>query len=295
MKIGFVGLGRLGTAMVLRLLSCGHDVVVWNRTQTAITAVLPFGARAALSPAAAAADAQIVMLCLLDGTAVEHVVFGQQGIASAIGQRILVDHSSISPVATRAFSARALQNDLEWVDAPVSGGVAGARAAALTVMAGGSPDSIKTASEPIRAYASRIIRVGDVGAGQTAKLCNQTIVSATILAIAEAVALAQNSGVQPTQLPEIFAGGWADSTLLKVFVPRMVSLPDEGVGALSTLLKDVECIGELARATQTPMPISGAVQHTLRIAAAMGLGDSDLAAVAQLFAPQTIKRRKSAI
>src|SRR5258708_29656795 len=152
MKIGFVGLGRLGTAMVLRLLSCGHDVVVWNRTQTAITAVLPFGARAALSPAAAAADAQIVMLCLLDGTAVEHVVFGPQGIASAIGQRILVDHSSISPVATRAFAARASLNDLDWVDAPVSGGIAGARAAALTVMAGGSPDSIKAASEPIRAY-----------------------------------------------------------------------------------------------------------------------------------------------
>src|SRR5579859_3011426 len=119
MNIGFVGLGRLGTAMVLRLLACGHDVTVWNRTQTAVAAVLPFGARPASSPAAAAADAQIVMLCLLDRTAVEHVVFGPEGIASATGPRVLVDHSSISPLDTRAFAARALLRDLDWVDAPV--------------------------------------------------------------------------------------------------------------------------------------------------------------------------------
>jgi 2-hydroxy-3-oxopropionate reductase len=284
MKIGFCGLGRLGTAMVARLLVAGHDVTVWNRTQSAMAPVVRDGARAAITPAAAAADAQVVMLCLLDGTAVEQVVFGPQGIASVGGSNILVDHSSISPVATRAFAARASMTNLEWIDAPVSGGVAGARAATLTVMAGGSPRSIERVSEPIRAYAARMIRVGDVGAGQTAKLCNQTIVSATILAIAEAVTLAQDGGIDPAQLPEIFAGGWADSTLLKVFVPRMVSPPKEGVGALTTMLKDVECIAELARATETPMPVSGAVQHTLRIAVAMGFGDADLAAVAQLFA-----------
>lgn len=278
--------------MVLRLLEAGHDVTVWNRSPTALAPVVRQGARAAISPAAAATDAQIVMLCLLDSTAVEQVVFGPQGIATVRGASVLVDHSTISPVATRAFAARASMTDLDWVDAPVSGGVAGARAATLTVMAGGSPRSIEIVSEPIRAYAARMIRVGDVGAGQTAKLCNQTIVSATILAIAEAVALAQDGGIDPAQLPEIFAGGWADSTLLKVFVPRMVSPPKEGIGALSTMLKDVECIAESARATKTPMPISGAVQHTLRIAVTMGLGEADLAAVAQLFAKRLHEGRK---
>lgn len=284
MKIGFCGLGRMGTAMVLRLLAAGHSVTVWNRTAEKLAPVVQAGARGVATPAAVAAESEIVFLCLFDAAAVEQVVFGTTGIASARAASLLIDHSSISPAATRDFAARlAAHSGAEWTDAPVSGGVAGAQAGTLTVMAGGSPDSIEVAAEPIEAYATRLIRVGEVGAGQTAKLCNQTIVAATLLAIGEAVALARNSGIDPARLPEALAGGWADSKLLQVFVPRMTSLPADNIGTLATLLKDVESVAKLAGDTGTPMPVSAAVQHTLRMAATLGLSEADLSRVVQMF------------
>jgi 2-hydroxy-3-oxopropionate reductase len=269
--------------MVLRMLAAGHKVTVWNRTAAKLAPVLEAGARAAPTPAAAAGDSKTMPLCLFDAAAVDEVVFGRNGIASVRNAALLVDHSSISPAATRDFATRiSAFGGPEWIDAPVSGGIAGAAAGKLTVMAGGSPDSIKSATDVIRAYADRVVRVGPVGSGQIAKLCNQTIVAATILAIAEAVTLAGNGGIDPAQLHEVLAGGWADSRLLQLFVPRMTSLPANNIGSIATLLKDVESIAQLAGESAVPMPLSGAVLHTLRMTAKLGLGDADLSRVVRM-------------
>ncbi|MEX3761247.1 NAD(P)-dependent oxidoreductase [Paraburkholderia phenoliruptrix] len=183
--------------------------------------------------------------------------------------------SSAAPADTPATAATA---PIGWIDAPVSGGVAGAHAGTLAVMAGGAAADVEAVTPLLAAYAARVTHMGDVGAGQTAKLCNQTIVTATIAAIAEAVSLAARSGIDAARLPEALAGGWADSVLLQSFVPRMTQGGFAPIGALRTLQKDVDTVAATAYETGTPMPVASTVQQLLRLGAAMGLGEADFSA-----------------
>jgi 2-hydroxy-3-oxopropionate reductase len=288
MKIGFCGTGLMGTQIALRLLQAGHTLYVWNRSQAKLASLTSAGASSVGSPAAAAAASEIVCLCLLDARAVEEVVFGIDGIASATGPRLLIDHSSISPARTRIFSEKLrASSGMTWIDAPVSGGTAGAQAGNLTIMAGGSAEAVKQAREVMGAYATRITHMGAVGAGQATKLCNQTIVAATILSIAEAIALARNSGLDPALLTEALDGGWADSKLLRIFVPRMVEPPATLLGALKTMLKDVDAVADLAQLSGTAMPVGAAVQQVFRLAESLGLGAEDLSSVGRLYYRKT--------
>jgi 2-hydroxy-3-oxopropionate reductase len=138
----------------------------------------------------------------------------------------------------------------------------------------------------IRAYAARVTHMGPAGAGQTAKLCNQSIVTATVAAIAEAVSLAERSGIDAARLTEALAGGWADSVLLQTFVPRMTQGGFAPIGALKTFQKDVDTVAVAAYETGTPMPVAATVQQVLRLAAAMGLEDADFSAFVDVLQPQ---------
>ncbi|REE19241.1 2-hydroxy-3-oxopropionate reductase [Paraburkholderia sp. BL27I4N3] len=179
-----------------------------------------------------------------------------------------------------------------WIDAPVSGGVAGATAGTLAVMAGGAAADVEAVKPLLSAYASRVTHMGEVGAGQTAKLCNQTIVTATLAAIAEAVSLAQRSGLDASRLTEGLAGGWADSVLLQTFVPRMTQTGLAPIGAFRTFQKDIDTVAATAYETGTPMPVSSTVQQLLRLGAAMGLGEADLSAfIDVLQTPRGIQSR----
>jgi 2-hydroxy-3-oxopropionate reductase len=149
-------------------------------------------------------------------------------------------------------------------------------------MVGGTQGAIDAVSEPMKAYAKRIMRVGGVGAGQTAKLCNQNIVGATLLAIAESVQLARRNGIDPARLPELLAGGWADSTLLRIYAPRMSTPPADNIGAINTLLKDVEAVARVGETDGAVMPLNAAVQQTLRLAVKWGLGELDISRIVQL-------------
>ena len=284
MKVGFCGIGRMGAAMASRLIAAGHHVKVWNRTQDKLGPLVAAGACAAASPAEAARDSEILLMCLLDTAAIEATVFGAAGVVTAgTVSGLIVDHSSIAPGPTRAYAARLMEAcGSNWVDAPVSGGVMGAAAGTLTVMAGGLESCIDTAREAVKSYAARVIRVGDVGSGQSAKLCNQNIVAATIVAIAEAVVLARNSGIDPKRLTDLFAGGWADSTVLQVFVPRMTSLGWESIGTISTMLKDIVSVRNAALDTGTSMPVGTAVHEAFARAESLGLGELDLAQIVRL-------------
>ncbi|MFM0741523.1 NAD(P)-dependent oxidoreductase [Paraburkholderia xenovorans] len=313
MEIGFCGPGLMGAPMIRHLLRAGHTVHVWNRTRAKADALLADGARVVDTPRELAARCEAVLLCVADAAAVEETVFGEAGLLSGATSgsvRWIVDHSSIPPAATRAFAQRAaavkaagggaatvanaardatITQDaaaretenpagVGWIDAPVSGGVAGATAGTLAIMAGGAAADVDALTPLLKAYAARVTHMGEVGAGQTTKLCNQTIVTATVAAIAEAVSLAQRSGIDASKLTEGLAGGWADSVLLQVFVPRMTQGGLAPIGAFRTFQKDVDTVAATAYETGTPMPVSSTVQQLLRLGAAMGLADADLSA-----------------
>ncbi|MFM0254392.1 NAD(P)-dependent oxidoreductase [Paraburkholderia sediminicola] len=306
-EIGFCGPGLMGAPMIRHLLRAGHTVHVWNRTRAKAEVLLADGAQVVDTPRELAARCEAVLLCVADAAAVEETVFGAAGLLGAdtpVSGRLrwIVDHSSIPPAATRAFAQRAAAltavradagagagagegegegeavGSVGWIDAPVSGGVAGATAGTLAVMAGGAAADVEAVKPVLSAYAARVTHMGEVGAGQTAKLCNQAIVTATLAAIAEAVSLAQRSGLDASRLTEGLAGGWADSVLLQTFVPRMTQSGLAPIGAFRTFQKDIDTVAATAYETGTPMPVSSTVQQLLRLGAAMGLGEADLSA-----------------
>ncbi len=284
----------MGAPMIRHLLAAGHRVGVWNRTRAKSEALAADGARVVDTPRALAEQVETVLMCVLDARAVGDVVFGPDGLLSgdAAARRVrrIVDHSSIPPGVTRDYAKRAADLGVGWVDAPVSGGVPGAQAGTLAVMAGGRAEDLDAVRPLIDAYAARITHMGDAGAGQTAKLCNQAIVTATVTAIAEAVGLAQASGIDAARLAQALAGGWADSVLLQTFVPRMTSGGHSPIGALGTFQKDVDTIADAARDTGAVMPVSATVQQVLRLGAAMGLADADFAAFIDIVRPGNGRR-----
>jgi 2-hydroxy-3-oxopropionate reductase len=281
-ELGFCGPGLMGAPMIRHLLGAGHAVHVWNRSRAKAEALIADGAQVVHTPQALAQRTDVVLLCVADGAAVEQTVFGEHGLLAGLSGagttrvRRIVDHSSIPPELTRELAARAAALGVGWVDAPVSGGVGGAQAGTLAVMAGGAADDVEAVAPILAAYAARVTHMGAAGAGQTTKLCNQAIVTATVAAIAEAVGLARRSGIDAAKLPEALAGGWADSTLLRTFVPRMTQEGLAPIGALKTFQKDVDTVAAAAQQTGTPMPVAGTVQQILRLGAAMGLDQADL-------------------
>lgn len=287
MKLGFCGLGLMGAPMVRRLLAAGHQVQVWNRSQAKAQPLAALGARVMDTPAQAASGVDGVLMCLFDQVAAEAVVFSDDGIARGAGLKWLVDHSSMSPEATRALSARLRDTcGADWIDAPVSGGIGGVEAGTLAVMCGGEATHLGQATQAIRAYAGNVTHMGPSGTGQATKLCNQTIVATTVLAIAEAIGFAQRNGIEVDRLAGALAGGWADSKPLQVFAPRMIRTQEQSIGALQTMLKDVDNVLAAARESGAPMPVTASVQQVLRIAEAMGLGTAELSAVVSVVLPE---------
>jgi len=287
MRLGFCGLGLMGSAMVQRLLACGHRVQVWNRSPDKARALIEQGAIWCDTPAQAAQGVDGVLMCLMNAESVASVVFGPQGIAQAPDLKWLVDHASIAPHTTRDMAARL--RDIcpaDWLDAPVSGGVAGVQAGSLAVMVGGAPTHLEAVRQAVSAYAGRVTHMGESGAGQATKLCNQIIVASTVAAIAEAVSFAQRNHIDTAQLAAALTGGWADSKPFQVFVPRMLQAQSPSIGALSTMLKDVDTIMQTAQDSQAPLPVTASVQQWLRTAQAMGLGQAELSAMISVLQPE---------
>jgi 3-hydroxyisobutyrate dehydrogenase len=291
--LAYVGLGLMGGPMALRLVRAGHQLRVWNRTLAKCAAAVEAGATLAAGAAEAAQGADVVFMCLADTRAVEAAVFGPAGIAEGIGAgAVLVDFSSMAPDATRAFAARLkAARGAEWVDAPVSGGVAGAEAGTLAVMAGGDPVAFARVAPFVAAMAARFTHMGPVGAGQTTKLCNQVIVGSLMCVIAEAARLASNAGIDALKLPEALAGGWADSKPLQICLPRMVkAIHDPPLGAAWTMLKDLDTAHDAARRTNTPLPVSSAAAEVFRTLCAREGDEAEAMRIFALSAPVATNR-----
>ena len=289
-KLGYLGLGMMGFPMARRLINAGHDVMIWNRSANKATALVEGGAKLATRPNDVAAAADIIFMCVTDAAAVEEVVFGTDGLATVTGRdKLVVDFSSIHPDAARTIATRLKQaNSMGWIDAPVSGGSKGAEEGTLAVMAGGDAADIERIRPYVLAMARRLTHMGPVGAGQTTKLCNQVIVGCAMTVLAEATRLAVNAGIDANKLPEALAGGFADSIPLQLFVPRMVQgIHAPPFGYISTMLKDLDTVVDVARNTSSPVPMSALAAQLFRLAKSARGADADALEVYKLSAPQT--------
>ena len=286
MNLGFIGIGLMGRPMTLRLLAAGHRVTVWNRSREKLASVAEKGASCAGSSAEVARESEIVMMCVTDQHAAEEVLFGADGVtAGAKPGSIVVDFSSIAPASAREFATRLEAKGIGLVDAPVSGGVAGAENGSLAIMAGGREEHVERVRPVVMHLAQRFTRMGDSGAGQATKLANQVIVGSLIAVIAEAVRLAEASGVDATRLPEALKGGFADSLPLQIFGARMAARRFEpSLGAAAIMLKDLENAAAVAKEKGVPLPMSSTAVQLYRMLAAHGKAGQEISTIIELLA-----------
>ncbi|MEQ8701215.1 MAG: NAD(P)-dependent oxidoreductase [Bauldia litoralis] len=285
-RLGYIGVGLMGGPMTARLLDAGYQVTIWNRTAEKMAPLVAKGAVAADGPAGVAAEADIVMMCLTAAPAVDAVVFGPGGVAEAADDtKILVDFSSMRPDLTREWAEKLRgQTGMGWVDAPVSGGVPGAEKGTLAIMGGGTQADYDRVAPVIEAVASRFTLMGPNGAGQVTKLANQIISGSMMMIIAECVGFAKRAGVDAARIPEALKGGFADSTLLQLLAPRFAAETYEPkLGALETMIKDLDTIADVARANNMPIPVTSQVLQVYRLLASKGLQDEDITALTKIY------------
>ncbi len=282
--LGFVGIGLMGKPLTLRLLAAGYQVNVWNRSADKLAAVSQAGAVVCDTVGELVRQSDVINLCLAD-TAVVEAVVKQQILPNGSAGKLVIDLSSIDPEVTRQLATE-LQNQcgMAWVDAPVSGGTAGAEQGSLAIMAGGAEADIAVAREVLSPLYSRLTHMGAVGSGQTTKICNQMIVSCNVLVIAEMMALAKAAGVDTVKIPEALAGGFADSKPLQIVGPEMANQCFEPVKwRVKTLLKDLNMAAELARKQGSAVPISGLAAQLMQLHGSAGFLEQDPSTLIKLY------------
>lgn len=283
-RIALVGAGIMGQAIGKRLIECGHTLTVFDIDAAKVSALVSRGARPCPSPAEATRACDFVVLSLNHADIVNKAVFGPEGIASAAdASKLLIDMSSIDPAATADMAARLKsQTGMAWVDCPLSGGVPGAAAGKLTIMAGGEAADFDRARLVMKDLAANYTLMGASGAGQTTKLVNQLFCALAFQAVAEAVKLAEAGGVDPARIPAALAGGRADGRILQEFMAKFAARDFTPTGSLGNMLKDLDSIQAFALKTRTPLPLTSAVTDLHRIFVAMGLGTKDSAEAMRL-------------
>ncbi len=276
--IAFLGMGLMGTRMASRLLQAGYTVAVWNRSQHACEALIQQGATQLELDKIA--QYPIILICLADDQAVQSVFDQIQPYLKA--EQVIVDFSSLSVTATQQLAQSAQQQQVTWIDSPVSGGTIGAEQGTLVIFAGGDEDTIQ-ALEPIYTVLSqRVTRMGETGTGQATKICNQLIVAANSTLIAEAVALASQAGVDTSLLAPALAGGFADSKPFQILAPRMATHTFEPVQwKVQTLSKDLNNALKLAHSFNLNIPVAQKALLQLQAHQENGFADNDLATIIQ--------------
>jgi 2-hydroxy-3-oxopropionate reductase len=283
-QLALIGAGAMGGAIGLRLLQTGAGLRVFDLDPAKVAVLVAEGAVAAGSAAEAAQGAEATILSLNSAAIVERAVFGAGGVAEGAQKGALViDMSSIDPVATRALAQRAAEAGLGWVDSPLSGGIPKVATGALTLMQGGAADDVARAQALLAQVAANQTHMGPAGAGQTTKLINQVLCGLGFLAVAEATALAEAAGVDATRIPDALRGGRADSALLQEYMPRFAARDYRPTGRIDNMVKDLNGALDVARQTHTSMPMTALCAEIHRMLTAAGLGDMDQAAVMEYF------------
>jgi 2-hydroxy-3-oxopropionate reductase len=253
--VGFIGLGTMGREMARNLLKAGYAVRAYDVVAAAIATTVADGATAAASVADAANGADFVVTMLPDTPQVEEVVLGPGGLAEhPPAGRLIADMSTISPQAVRRMHAVLRERGIGFIDAPVSGGPAGAKAGTLSIMAGGEAADFAHAQPYFAAMGTTITHLGDAGAGQTVKLCNQLVVAINLQAVSEAIALGRAAGVDLDKMRTVLLGGSAASWMLDRLGPAMIA-GDAGAGfRIDLMFKDLRLVQELAQGLSVPLP-----------------------------------------
>ncbi len=270
-RLGFIGLGIMGHGMASNLLFSGNPVMVWNRTpEKAVDLVCDV----ATSPRDLGQEADIVMISVSNTSAVEEVVFGESGAIHDMREgAIIVDHSTISPSATRNFSTRAGEKGVIWLDAPVSGGSEGAVNGTLAVMVGGPAQALETVTPYLETYSKSIVHVGDqAGAGQMVKLMNQVLVVVNELAVAEALLLGEAAGIDLAKAVSAVEGGAAGSWMLSNRGPQMIARDWRPGFTIDLQQKDLRLVLETADELGVPLPGVALVFQLYRALQTRGLG-----------------------
>jgi 2-hydroxy-3-oxopropionate reductase len=279
MNIGFIGLGVMGRPMAGHLIDAGHNLTL-SRVKDPSQYLVEKGGRAAKTAKAVAEASEVVILIVPDTPDVEAVLFGENSVVEGLKPGTLViDMSSISPVATKEFAQRIEGLGCDYLDAPVSGGEAGAKNAALTIMVGGKQVAFDRALPLLKTLGKTITLIGGSGDGQTAKVANQIVVGLTIEAIAEALTFAKVAGADVSKVREALMGGLAASRILEVHGERMISRSFDPGFRIRLHRKDLSLAIEAAKALNLMLPNAAATQQLMNSAVARGDGDQDHSAL----------------
>ena len=275
-KIGFIGLGVMGKPMSRNLLKAGYQLVVYNRSRAAVDELAGEGAEAASSPAEVAERCDRIFTMLPNSPQVREVILGEKGIIqTARPGTVVIDTSSIAPIVAREIAAALAAKGIAMMDAPVSGGQAGAVKGTLSIMVGGDEAVFDACRPLLEAVGSSVTRIGEVGAGNVAKLTNQTIVAVNIAAIAEGLTLAAKAGVDPAAVFEAIRGGSAGSRMLEAKGPLMLAKKHEPGFRLSLHIKDLGNVLETGHEVGAPLPLTAAVMEMMQILRADDWADCD--------------------
>lgn len=282
--IGFIGLGIMGKPMARNLARAGYPLVLHTRTPSNAQALLAEGAVWAQNPKEVAQQSDVIILMLSDTEAVAQVVLGREGVFEGAHSGILlVDMGTTSPRLARQLAAAGESRGIAVLDAPVSGGQVGAENATLSIMVGGAPDAFERAMPIFRVLGPNVIHVGDAGAGQITKACNQVVVGLTIEAVAEAMALASKAGVDPVRVRQALLGGFAASRVLELHGQRMIEGNFKPGGRVRTHHKDLSIAIELAEECGAQVPITRKVDRMFQDLIDQGYGDDDHSSLYGLF------------
>ena len=281
MQVGFVGLGKMGRPMTERLLAAEYAVHVFNRSRGPIDALAAQGATGASSATEVAQRADVVLTALPTPESVQ-AVYTEMAAASRAGQ-IYIDHSTVSPGLNRWCAERLAERSADFLDAPVSGGPAGAQAGTLTVMVGGDAAVFDRALPVLQTFGKNIRRCGPTGAGQVVKLINQLLVGVHTAAIAEAAVFGAKLGADAQVVLDLIGTSFGGSTMMTRNMPRFISRDFSGATPVSLLLKDLGLIHDEATSARVPLLLGGLAEQRFLEAAARGLGDQDMAALVRLW------------
>lgn len=275
-SIGFIGLGIMGKPMARNLLKAGYSLVVYNRSRGAVDELAQEGAQPAANSKEVAERSEIVVTMLPDSPDVELVYSGNQGVFSGVNPgKLLIDMSSISPVVARKLAAEAEKRGCAMLDAPVSGGEAGAVGATLSIMIGGKAAAVERAMPIFQALGKNIVQVGDAGAGQVTKAANQMVVGTTIAIVGEALVLAKKAGVDPAKVRQALLGGFAQSKILEAHGQKMLDRNFKPGFRIRLHEKDMKIALATGSEYGVPLMVTGVVGQMMTAMKGMGNGDLD--------------------
>jgi 2-hydroxy-3-oxopropionate reductase len=275
-SLGFIGIGIMGKPMARNLMKAGYSLVVHNRSRGAVEELAKEGAQTAANPSEIARRSDVIVTMLPDSPDVETVYTGENGVFAGLRSgMLLIDMSSISPIVSRKLATEAEKRGADMLDAPVSGGEAGAIGATLSIMVGGKPAAVERAMPIFQALGKNIVHVGDAGAGQVTKAANQMVVGTTIAVVSEALVLAAKAGVDPAKVRQALLGGFAQSKILEAHGQKMLDRNFKPGFRIRLHEKDMKIALATGSEYGVPLMVTGQVCHMMTAMKAIGHGDLD--------------------